>query len=188
MGAPRQHRRTHRLPPWQVEAIRVAVRGGAMMKAVARHHRVSLSCVSRVCSGSRHFTETKMQHHPPEIIVAFGHPAGQGSKRLARVRGKQGDDKSIMLETSAHLKPWRAAVTAAAMQACAKYRERFVAMDIVVRWPRPASHFTGRGALRSGAPDYPGYVDGDKLARAIFDALKGVCYRDDRQVARHSVL
>lgn len=124
-----------------------------------------------------------MQHHPPEMFVAFGTPAGQGSKRIVGARGR----KPVMLETSRHLKPWRGAVTSAAMQAKARFRERPVSLDIVVRWQRPASHLTSRGALRSGAPEFPGYVDGDKLARAIFDALKGVCYRDDRQVVRHSV-
>lgn len=53
---------------------------------------------------------------------------------------------------------------------------------------RPRCHFgTGRNAnvLRADAPSSPiGKPDLDKLARALLDALKGVCWADDAQVAQ----
>jgi Holliday junction resolvase RusA-like endonuclease len=58
----------------------------------------------------------------------------------------------------------------------------------VLAFRRPASHYgTGRnsGALKPTAPAYrSSRPDADKLARAICDAMSGVVYRDDAQIAR----
>lgn len=56
-------------------------------------------------------------------------------------------------------------------------------LALFFRFPRPRSHF-----LKSGLrPNAPGYVtrtpDIDKLARAALDALTGVAFLDDKQVA-----
>ena len=108
-----------------------------------------------------------------------GQPAGQGSKRL--VRSKKG--RTIMLEDSARTKPWRALVRAAAIDAELRRLSGDVAVTIVVLFARPASHYRKGGLLRENLPARPGRLDVDKAARAILDALKGVAYADDRQVA-----
>ena len=120
---------------------------------------------------------------PSQSFTVFGNPAGQGSKRI--VRTKRG--RSVMLESSIHLMPWRSTVSVAAMEAGIHFSEcGWVRLDITVRWPRPSSHFNKKG-LKPNAPRFPGKVDGDKLVRGIFDALTGIAYRDDRQVAQHSM-
>lgn len=54
---------------------------------------------------------------------------------------------------------------------------------------RPQGHFgTGRnaGVLKASAPTHPttrANGDADKLARGLLDALTGICFRDDSQVA-----
>lgn len=112
-------------------------------------------------------------------FLVYGDPAAQGSKRLVRTRL----GRTIMLENSMKVKPWRGAVAAAAREAqCPMY-----AGDIVIRcallFVRPTSHFAKSGKLKSTAPSRPGYIDVDKGARAILDALAGIAYQNDRQVA-----
>jgi Holliday junction resolvase RusA-like endonuclease len=108
-----------------------------------------------------------------------GQPAGQGSKRL--VRSKKG--RTIMLEDSARTKPWRAVVRAAAIDADLRRLSGNVAVTIVILFARPPAHYRKDGRLRDSTPLRPGRLDVDKAARAILDALKGVAYADDRQVA-----
>lgn len=108
-----------------------------------------------------------------------GQPAGQGSKRLGRT--KRG--RPIILEDSRRTKPWRAIVRAAAIDAGLRELSGDVLVTIVILFARPASHYRKDGRLRDGLPDRPGRLDVDKAARAILDALKGVAYADDRQVA-----
>lgn len=172
-------RRAKRLTLSQVAAIRRAWREQrAMNKQLAILYRVSKSCISRIVNRSRHTMDTPTETHPPQTITVYGHPAGQGSKRAVGTRG----GRAIMVETSKHLRPWRAAVTGEAVARKIAYRVGPVALTVRVRWPRPATHYTRTGALRSGAAAYPGMIDADKLARGILDALSGVAYRDDRQV------
>jgi Holliday junction resolvase RusA-like endonuclease len=55
------------------------------------------------------------------------------------------------------------------------------------RFPRPKSHFGARG-LKSTAPTYhTTRPDVDNLAKAILDALRGIAWTDDGQVAILSV-
>lgn len=115
-----------------------------------------------------------------EIVGA--RPAPQGSKSLMRLRS----GRSIMVESSRMVKPWRSLVANAARDAGIAMRDGPVAVSIVTRWTRPASHYGKRG-LRATAAAYPGYADCDKLARAIFDALAGIAYRNDRQVVRFEI-
>jgi len=110
---------------------------------------------------------------------ALGRPAPQGSKRLVTTRS----GRTAMIETSARLKPWRSVVASAAVEAGARVTDAPVSLSIVARYQRPASHLKRDGTARTGAPIRPSYGDADKLARAICDALSGVAYRDDRQVA-----
>ena len=113
-----------------------------------------------------------------------GVPATQGSKRLVRVRNS---NRSIMLEASERTKPWRELVGMVARMNAVPMLAGDVEMHIVCRWPRPPSHLRADGTPRPSAPARPSYGDADKLARAICDALTGIAYRDDRQVAKLSV-
>lgn len=116
-------------------------------------------------------------------LVAFtvaGVPAPQGSK----TRTKWG-----MREDNPATKPWRSAV---AWEARAVYGNREpltgpLELRAVFYFPRPKSHYgTGKNAavLKPSAPLFhTGKPDGDKLMRAIGDAITGVLVRDDSLIA-----
>lgn len=116
-------------------------------------------------------------------FFAHGVPAPQGSKNLVRLRS----GRTIMVEASKRVMPWRAVIAASAVAARVRMYEEDVEVKIVARWARPASHFTASGSLRKSAPVLPRYADCDKLARAVCDALAGIAYRNDRQVGKLSV-
>ena len=114
-----------------------------------------------------------------------GVPAPQGSKR-AYVRG----GRAVLVESSAAVKPWRAAVAWAAKAQGARF-DAAVPLAVTADFflTRPKSHYgTGRNAnrLRDAAPAYPvGKPDGDKLLRSTLDGLTdGGVYRDDAQVVQ----
>lgn len=108
-----------------------------------------------------------------------GAAAPQGSKRAIRLR----NGRVALVESSARVKPYRAVVALAAREA---WSQPPVTGAVTVRldftFARPKSHFTAKGAIRSGAPHFPGKPDIDKLCRAVLDALTGVVYADDAQV------
>lgn len=113
-------------------------------------------------------------------FFAAGRPAAQGSKR--HVGGGR------LIESSRQVGPWRDAVRQAAIEAMAGRPpiDGPVYLVQVFALPRPKSHYgTGRnsGQVKRGAPHRPPVrPDLDKLARAVGDALTGVCYHDDAQV------
>ena len=115
-----------------------------------------------------------------------GEAAPQGSK-TARV-GRNG--RAYVVESSARVKPWRAAVAWHAARTGAAFgRGVPVAVSVVFERRRPQSHYgTGRNAdrLRPAAPPHPSSIpDLDKLLRALFDALtaSGII-NDDAQIVR----
>ncbi len=115
---------------------------------------------------------------PIEFTVP-GDAAPQGSKRAVRLR----NGRTVLLESSKRLKPWRALVSLAAAEAwaqppCAGPVEVEVDFDFV----RPKSHLTTKGALRSGAPAFPGRIDLDKILRSLNDGMTGIVYLDDSQI------
>jgi len=78
---------------------------------------------------------------------------------------------------------YRAAIAAAALEAGATPtidEPLTVILDLV--FARPASHMTKKG-LRKGAPTLPRF-DVDNCAKAALDALNGVAFADDSQVAK----
>lgn len=115
-------------------------------------------------------------------VVIRGTPAPKGSLRHV--------GRGVLVESSARLRPWRAAVTAAAVDAAGPGWEPIdgpIHVEVGFEFARPASHYgTGRNTarLRPGAPAYPATrPDLDKLVRAVLDALgdAGV-WRDDARV------
>lgn len=124
---------------------------------------------------------------PAIVFQVPGNPAPQGSKRHV--------GQGVMIESSKFAKPWRAVVSLAASRACQdqggqRVRPPFngpVGVQITFTLRRPKAHFgTGRNAsaLKPGAPMHcPHKPDLDKLARTVLDALTGIIYLDDSQVA-----
>lgn len=114
------------------------------------------------------------------IFFVEGSPAPQGSK--THVGGGR------LIESSRQVGPWRDAVRRAAIEVMADRPpiEGPVYLVQVFALPRPKSHYgTGRnsGRVKRGAPHRPPVrPDLDKLARAVGDALTGICYHDDAQI------
>jgi crossover junction endodeoxyribonuclease RusA len=128
-----------------------------------------------------------------EFTVA-GQPVPQGSSRAFRA-----GDHARLVSTTPRLSAWRADIAAEARAAMAR-RQVIAQGPIAIRLefrprPRPESHFlpaNSRRPVRILRPDAPVWNDGtpdaDKLARAALDALSGVVWRDDRQVASLTAL
>jgi crossover junction endodeoxyribonuclease RusA len=115
-------------------------------------------------------------------FTVWGIAAPQGSKRHV--------GKGVMLESSDRVRPWRQDVRFAALEERPPNWDMATPMrlDLVFWYPRPASHYGTRNGisyLKANAPVEPVSArigDIDKLQRAVFDALTGVAYLDDRQV------
>lgn len=111
-------------------------------------------------------------------FTIYGIPAPQGSKN------------QFGSESNPRTKPWRASVAAEAAAAMGDRTLHHGPVKLTIRFgfPRPKSHYrTGRYShlLRDDAPEWKDTApDLDKLERAVLDALSGICYRDDRQVAK----
>lgn len=125
-------------------------------------------------------------------IVAYGVPGPQGSKS---VKGRRRNGSVILVESSAKVKPWRAAVeSAAVLVRPATPLDGPLTVDMVFTMPRPRAHYgTGRnaGALKdryvNAMPDR--VPDLSKLARSTEDALTDArLWADDARVVRYGAL
>lgn len=122
-------------------------------------------------------------------FTVVGTPVPQGSTRAFSRGGKvhttndptgtierwRGDIRSAMRQTGQGAPPTPAAGP--------------ISMRLTFRLPRPKSHYLPANGkrptpvLRDDAPHWAiGKPDGDKLERAVMDALTGVAYVDDAQV------
>ena len=115
-----------------------------------------------------------------------GLPAPQGSKRAFVIKGTS---RAVMVEDNKRTKPWRVDVALMAKQAMAG-SEPFtgpLSAVFVFTLPRPKAHYCGGDpgrALRETAPIHrDAKPDVDKLFRAVGDALTGIVYHDDAQLA-----
>ena len=111
-------------------------------------------------------------------FVVYGLPAPQGSKRSM--------GNGVMIESSKAVAPWRQDVKHAAL-ACRPHDWALdcpVAVSIVFRFKRPASHIGKKGLLGTAPLHMTSKLKGDldKLCRSTFDAMSGVVYDDDSQV------
>lgn len=117
-----------------------------------------------------------------------GTPMAQGSKRHV--------GNGVLIESSKGLKPWRAEIIAAAIEAASTSEEWYAELSprptyaayLTFTFSRPKGHYsTGvKGGLKPSAPDYKASrPDLDKLVRAVFDALthSGVI-ADDSQIVK----
>jgi len=92
----------------------------------------------------------------------------------------------ILVESSKAVRPWRQDVKHAALACIPPDWDPSLpmALSIVFRFKRPATHIGKRG-LKPSSPQHCTSArsgDLDKLQRATFDALSGVAFDDDRQV------
>ena len=109
-----------------------------------------------------------------EISFAVtGTPAPQGSKRHV--------GNGVMIESSAAVKPWRAAVALAWRR---EHGHRCllgpVEVEVTFYIRRPAGHYRADGTVKPSARPYPSVVpDLDKYVRATLDGLS----KDTRAIA-----
>lgn len=116
--------------------------------------------------------------------VIEGTPRPQGSKR--HVGG------GVMIESSKHVKEWRAFARLKAVEAMQGKeliaRPSCVQLSVSFVFARPKKHYTPKGLLRQDAPcNHTSRPDADKLLRALFDSMSEVVFEDDSQVARVEV-
>ena len=112
-----------------------------------------------------------------------GVPAPKGSSRAFFVK-KLG--RAVITDANAKTRPWEQAIRAEAENARngAPALTVPVRVRLVFRMPRPKGHYNSEGALKLSAPELHGKKpDVDKLARCVLDALSGVAFVDDAQVA-----
>ena len=94
-----------------------------------------------------------------------------------------------MIEVAKGLKPWREAVHNAAVEASEHlcWLDGPLKLRTIFYLRRPNSHYVGNrrtNPLKANAPRLHTIPpDGDKLARAVGDALTGVLYQDDGQIS-----
>ena len=128
------------------------------------------------------------QSDAPVSFFVPGTALPAGSKRAFIVRDKAtGRPRPVVTDTSgASGKRWRAAIQLAA--GTARPNGPLTGPLSVVGTfilPRPRAHYAASGKLRMGAPIVSEVrPDLDKLGRMLLDALTGVVWRDDAQVAR----
>jgi len=113
----------------------------------------------------------------------LGDPVPQGSMTAFIAGGKA----RVAHKAPKGLQAFRADCRNAAAQAGVTVIEGPVRLRAVFVLERPQSHRgTGKnaGMLKASAPEYHTgqRPDGDKILRSLFDALTGVCFRDDGQV------
>jgi crossover junction endodeoxyribonuclease RusA len=106
-------------------------------------------------------------------FTVFGIPQAQGSMRAFMAGGK-----ARMRHSSSKIVPWRQEIAQTALALGVTPIEGAVGIDVVFSLPRPKSVSIKKRPLPTTKPDL------DKLVRAVLDALIGIAYVDDAQVAQ----
>ncbi len=111
-----------------------------------------------------------------------GLPKTAGSKRAFIPKGWK---RAIITDDCKGSKDWRGDIKA---MASSKAPEQLLAgalsLDLRFVLPRPKAHLNSHGAVKSNAPGWHiKKPDVLKLARAVEDALTGVLWQDDSQIA-----
>jgi len=103
-------------------------------------------------------------------------PAPQGSKTHV--------GNGIMRESCVRVKPWRFAVSQAALETGHEMLTGPVYVGITFLFPRLKSHYNTKGIIKPNAPFHKiSKPDIDKLCRSTLDGITGVLLKDDSQVA-----
>lgn len=119
-----------------------------------------------------------------------GVPKPAGSKRpfLNKKTGKIN-----VVDTCKAGKDWRGDVRAVAIEDMknrrqALYADQPLLLIVDFYMPRPKAHYRANGQLKDSAPSlHTSKPDATKLLRALEDALTGICWRDDSQIAKQEV-
>lgn len=124
-----------------------------------------------------------------------GVPKPGGSKRGFIIKRKSGKLGISMVDASgAKGKDWRGDVKAAAFAACREgwtipHPEQPLRLTLMLYMPRPKKHLRSNGQLKPNAPVFHTIrPDATKLLRSIEDALTGIVWNDDGQIASQSVV
>ncbi len=121
-----------------------------------------------------------------------GIPVPKGSAKSFVYRDKRtGKHRAATCQDNAETqKPWAAMIGLMAREnGCTAPASGPISVGMQFSMPRPKSHFrTGKnsGMLRPDAPEWHDLQrdDLDKLVRCVLDALTGIVYHDDGQVAK----
>jgi Holliday junction resolvase RusA-like endonuclease len=119
-------------------------------------------------------------------FTVYGQPAPAGSKTIAR--GREG--QQWIRDSSKKSYPWKQQVAQAAGGAMSEQSllDGPLVLELHFHVPRPKGHYGARGLLKS-APAFPTVKpDVLKLARAVEDALQGVCFRNDSQIVTETLI
>jgi crossover junction endodeoxyribonuclease RusA len=114
-----------------------------------------------------------------------GKPVPQGSMRSLGGPGR------MVHSNSGELLPYRAHIAAVAMQRKPPdwSRDGAMCVEAVFYLPRPKNHYRTKGGIRPAAPWHPTTKpDGDKLLRALLDALTtaGIWWDDSQVTELHA--
>lgn len=125
--------------------------------------------------------------HRSQAFEVPGIPQPQGSKKAFVIRDKATHKARAVVvdDNRAKLRDYRAALADAARQAWGDEVHRGpLYLTVTFRLCRPKSHYGKAGNVLTSAPAIPQTKpDVDKLLRAVLDALTGIVYADDAQVA-----
>jgi Holliday junction resolvase RusA-like endonuclease len=133
-------------------------------------------------------TTTSLDRTLKLTIVVYGRPAPQGSKKYAghRRNAASGRVSAVLVEQSKRVKPWRALVTTAAMNAVLDHRltvplDGPLEADIVFTVLKPAS----APKRKQTWPTTRHSGDVDKLIRSTFDGIADAgAVTDDSRIIR----
>ena len=131
---------------------------------------------------------------PSFSFAVHGIPKGQPRPRAYAMR--MGANYTARMYADRSAEGWTNAVAAAiaASRRHAGAGPLFtspVAVTMVFTFPRPKSHFTGKGVLRAPAPHYcTTKPDADNLAKLVLDVITraGWIWKDDATVASLSIV
>lgn len=119
-------------------------------------------------------------------FTVYGVAQPAGSKTAGRTK----DGRMFVRDSAKGSRPWKTQVAQTAGEAMNGTGLLGGALGLSVHFyvPRPKAHLGARG-LRPSAPEYPTTrPDVTKLLRAVEDALTGIVWRDDAQVAEQHAL
>lgn len=112
-------------------------------------------------------------------VFVYGEPAPQGSKRALPLGGKAGG-KTILVESSKKVAPWREAVARAIAQLPPGCRGLDGPLSAKITWYLRAPTSLSKKKLALGPCRKP---DGDKLLRSTWDGItQGGGWADDARV------
>lgn len=119
-------------------------------------------------------------------FFVHGIPAPGGSKK-AFFNPKT--HRIVVTDDAKRNRPWRDMIASTALAAGVAPIVGPIRLSVTFRMPRPKSHYRSDGTIKPNAPRW--HVvrpDATKLLRALEDALTGIAWRDDSEIARQDVV